>query len=216
METKDYYKILGLEPSASLHEIKKAYRKLALHFHPDKNSTDQYAGIYFAEIKEAYEVLINPVKKEHYLQQRWYAQSTGKNIKHQTVTPVNVLKQVLALDRYVSRIDMHRIDHRGLFAHIQDILPESTIDILNSFNEQDVNKDIILITLKSSRMLPFRMIVSVAKRLQRLSHNETTAKKMGQFLRHQRQMHKWEQRKTWIVLILVILICLGIFFLSQK
>jgi len=216
LQLKDYYSLLEIKPSATADEVKKAFRRLAHQYHPDKKNNNPYASTQFAEIKEAYEVLINPVKKEHYLQQRWYAQSTGKNIKHQTVTPVNVLKQVLALDRYVSRIDMHRIDHRGLFAHIQDILPESTIDILNSFNEQDVNKDIILITLKSSRMLPFRMIFSVAKRLQRLSHNETTAKKMGQFLRHQRQMHKWEQRKTWIVLILVLLICLGIFFLSQK
>ena len=139
-----------------------------------------------------------------------------QKIHHQTITPVNVLKQVLELDRHVSRIDMHRMDHRGLFIHIQNILPDSTIETLNSFNEQDINKDIILITLKSSRMLPFRMISSVAKRLQKLTHNETTAKKMDQFLRHQRQMHNWERRKIWIVLTIVLLICLAIFFLSHQ
>jgi molecular chaperone DnaJ len=216
LQPKDYYSILGIKPSATADEVKKAFRHLAHQYHPDKKNNNLYALAQFAEIKEAYEILINPVKKEYYLQQRWYAQSTGKKIKHQTVTPVNILKQILALDRYVSRIDMHRVDHRGLFDYIQDILPDSTIDILNSFNEQDINNDIILTTLKSSRMLPFGMIDSVGKRLQRLSHNESTAKKMEQFLRHQRQMHSWEQRKIWIVLILVLLICLGIFFLSQK
>ena len=216
MQPKDYYSILGIKPSATADEVKKAFRHLAHQYHPDKKNNNPYALAQFAEIKEAYEILINPVKKEHYLQQRWYAQSTGKKIKHQTVTPVNVLKQVLALDRYVSRIDMHRVDQPGLFGYIQEILPDSTIDILNSFNEQDINQDIILTTLKSSRMLPFGMIDFVGKRLQRLSHNEFTAKKMEQFLRHQRQMHSWEQRKIWILLILVLLICLGIFFLSQK
>ena len=141
---KDYYSILEIKPSATADEIKKAFRRLAHQYHPDKKNNDPYALAQFAEIKEAYEVLTNPVKKEHYLQQRWYAQSTGKKTKHQTITPVHVLKQVLELDRYVSRIDMHRMDHRGLFTHIQNVLPDSTIEILNSFNEQDINKDIIL------------------------------------------------------------------------
>ena len=213
---KDYYSILEITPSATADEIKKAFRRLAHQYHPDKKNNDPYALARFAEIKEAYEVLTNPLKKEHYLQQRWYAQSTGKKIKHQTVTPVSVLKQVLELDRYVSRIDMHRMDHRGLFSHIQNILSDSTIETLNSFNEQDINRDIILITLKSGRMLPFQMLVLLAKRLQKLTHNETTAKKLEQFLRHHRQMHNWERRKIWIVLVIVLLICLGIFFMSQQ
>ena len=216
MQLKDYYSILGIPSSATADEIKKAFRRLAHQYHPDKKNNNPYALAQFAEIKEAYEVLTNPVKKEHYLQHRWYAQSTGKKIKHQTTTPVNVLKQVLELDRYVSRIDMHRMDHLGLFTHIQNILSDQTIDILNSFNERDINKDIILITLKSGRVLPFRMIIALVKRLQKLAHNETTAKKIDQFLRQQRRMHNWERRKIWIVLIIVLLICLGIFFLSQQ
>ena len=71
MEIKDYYKILELEPSASLQDIKKAYRRLAQQFHPDKNQNDQYALIHFTEIKEAFEVLTNPSRKNNYLQQEF-------------------------------------------------------------------------------------------------------------------------------------------------
>lgn len=60
---KDYYKILGLERSASTDEIKKAYRKLAVLHHPDKNGGDDSK---FKEISEAYEVLSNPEKKSQY------------------------------------------------------------------------------------------------------------------------------------------------------
>ena len=67
MHLKDYYNILSIEPSATLSEIKKAYRKLAHQSHPDKNQNDPYASALFAEIKEAYEVLTNPTKKEYYL-----------------------------------------------------------------------------------------------------------------------------------------------------
>lgn len=60
---KDYYKILGIERSASAEEIKKAYRKLAVQYHPDKNNGDDSK---FKEISEAYEVLSTPEKKSQY------------------------------------------------------------------------------------------------------------------------------------------------------
>ncbi len=65
MKLKDYYKVLHLSSTASSDEIKKAYRKLALQFHPDKNSTPQAKAV-FQEINEAYGVLSDPVKKNNY------------------------------------------------------------------------------------------------------------------------------------------------------
>jgi len=64
--SKDYYKILQVQPTASYEEIKKSYRKLALKYHPDKNPNNQEAESRFKELNEAYEVLSNPEKKEEY------------------------------------------------------------------------------------------------------------------------------------------------------
>jgi molecular chaperone DnaJ len=75
MNFRDHYAILGILPSASQEEIKKAYRLLALQYHPDKTGGDPYAAVQFEAIKEAYEVLTNPRKKELYLQQRWYGKA---------------------------------------------------------------------------------------------------------------------------------------------
>lgn len=66
MVFKDYYKILGLKTSASSDEIKKAYRKLAMLYHPDKNPDDSAAEEKFKEIAEAYEVLIDSEKRLKY------------------------------------------------------------------------------------------------------------------------------------------------------
>ncbi|MGM0427932.1 MAG: DnaJ C-terminal domain-containing protein [Thermodesulfobacteriota bacterium] len=66
MAGKDYYKILGLTRSASPEEIKKAYRKLALKYHPDHNKGDTAAEAKFKDISEAYAVLSNPEKKKQY------------------------------------------------------------------------------------------------------------------------------------------------------
>lgn len=62
----DYYKVLGVEKGASQSELKKAYRKLALKYHPDKTKGDKNSEAKFKEISEAYAVLSDPEKKQQY------------------------------------------------------------------------------------------------------------------------------------------------------
>jgi curved DNA-binding protein len=66
MEYKDYYKTLGVGRSADEAEIKKAYRQLAMKYHPDKNPGDKSAEEKFKEINEAYQVLSDPEKRSRY------------------------------------------------------------------------------------------------------------------------------------------------------
>ena len=66
MDYKDYYKILGVERNASEDDIRKAYRKLAMQYHPDRNPNDKQAEERFKEINEAYQVLNDPKKRAHY------------------------------------------------------------------------------------------------------------------------------------------------------
>ena len=66
MAKNEYYKLLGLEKGASADDIKKAFRKLAVKYHPDRNPGDKTAEDKFKEINEAYAVLSDPQKKEQY------------------------------------------------------------------------------------------------------------------------------------------------------
>ena len=65
-EKRDYYEVLGVAKTASADEIKSAYRKLAMKYHPDRNPGDESAKAKFQEASEAYEVLSNPEKRQRY------------------------------------------------------------------------------------------------------------------------------------------------------
>ena len=66
MSNIEYYNVLGVDKSANGDEIKKAYRKLAMMYHPDKNPEDKAAEKKFKQISEAYSVLSNPEKRADY------------------------------------------------------------------------------------------------------------------------------------------------------
>ena len=74
MSQRDFYDILGVSRSAGIDEIKKAYRKLAVKYHPDKNPNDKEAEEKFKEISAAFDVLKDPDKRYH----RWVPMSPNR------------------------------------------------------------------------------------------------------------------------------------------
>jgi curved DNA-binding protein CbpA len=77
---KDYYYFLGIPQNASAEDIKRAYRKLSLKYHPDKNENDVYFSDRFKEVREAYETLTDPQRKKIYDQNLGSQQRNVKSI----------------------------------------------------------------------------------------------------------------------------------------
>ena len=65
-EKRDYYEVLGVERTVEVTELKKAYRRLAMEHHPDRNPGNAEAEAKFKEASEAYQVLSDPQKRAHY------------------------------------------------------------------------------------------------------------------------------------------------------
>ena len=80
---KDYYEILGVSNTASADEIKQAYRKLSLKFHPDKNPGDNYFEEWSKKINEAYEILGNVAKRQEY-DKKTFSNSAGNNYQQKS------------------------------------------------------------------------------------------------------------------------------------
>src|SRR5258708_7218060 len=78
---RDYYEVLGVAKDAEAEEIKRAYRKLAMQYHPDRNAGDTEAEVKFKEAAEAYEVLHDPEKRQRY-DRYGHAGLQGMNVPH--------------------------------------------------------------------------------------------------------------------------------------
>lgn len=214
MLLKDYYSILQLEPSATQLEIKKAYRKLALQYHPDITNNEPYAAAQFSAIKEAYEVLTDPAKREYYLQQRWYNQSIGKRKRQEAITPVYVLKQTIELERYISTLDVFRMDKLGLYEYINELIPDNTIQLLNNFNDLTINKEIICNLLKAGKLLPLNLAQQLSTQLKKINVDSSGTESIENYLQQHKKNDQLEKNKIWLVILVVAILILLIYFAS--
>ncbi len=108
MSKRDYYEVLGVNKGCDADDLKKAYRKLAMKYHPDRNSGDKNAEVKFKEAKEAYEVLNDPQKRQVYDQ--FGHQGIDQQSGGFQVDPL-VLVEVL-LTHLVIFLEIFLVDHK--------------------------------------------------------------------------------------------------------
>lgn len=213
---KDYYKILEIEPSAGLAEIKKAYRKLAMQYHPDKTNDNPNAAAQYADIKEAYETLIHPGKKNRYLQKRWFQKSIGKKTNYKTVTPENIFKQILELEKFVSGMDHFRFDESSLRKYILELISNDTIEKLEQYEDKTIHQLIIHHIIQTIKPLHHLNPEDILLQLKKIAaNNPATLTEIENFQNYRVRRKKADRFRLLFILGLTTIITLLIYFASR-
>lgn len=210
---KDYYQILGVKPSATIAEIKKAYRALAFKYHPDKNPGNDLAEAHFKELQQAYAALSDTVKRAAYDDERWLSGMGGSKRYQQEVTPAWLVKVCYELNESLATIDTHRMSQGALQAYILLILTDSHLAILQQHAEIAANETIIKEILKATHRLQVKYLDEIDRRLKILAGNnrpmlQAIEKHMDERIRRSRR-EKW---LPWFVLIVTIALCVLMYF----
>ena len=211
MQSKDYYNILHVLPTATGEEIKKAYRKLALQYHPDvTNHTDVSSDI-FIDIKEAYEVLSDTKKRQAYHYKRFY-----KNYQQQaSITPEMVMQQTINLAALIVVLDPHRIDYDKLSNQIMQMLDVPIIRILQADKQLIIREKIITNILKSTILLTYQMALPIHEVLLLLAtDNELQTNTIHKQTHYLKQLHFWHKYKLLVAFFVAIILCIGFYFVT--
>lgn len=209
---KDYYAILECTPLSSADDIKKKYRKLAQQFHPDKKPNDPYAAAIFQDLKEAYETLTQPTRKEAWLNERWLHQ-VHHTFQAQAfpLTPDRILKNVLKLDREFSMVDAYRMDQFTAVKDLENVMNDENLNCLKNFDEKEINQTIILHMLACTKPFSYPYLENLWEKLLKLAGDNVTQVEQIEKVKQQKRNRHLQQKLTVpLALIITILLCLMI------
>ena len=208
MQLKDHYKTLGVKPSAVQADIKKAYRELAVRYHPDKNPGNEFCEAQFKEVGEAYGVLSDKSKRAKYDDERWLSGMGHKTSYEDAVTPAWLLKVCLELNTSLAKMDTHRMSQRTLHAYILLILSDAHIGVLLREGDKTINSTIVTELLKATTLLEIGYVDEVLRGLWLIAGADVDMKQaITDNAEARRQQHRKERMFPYIVIVVTLALC---------
>lgn len=212
---KDYYKILRVEKNAPQEEIKKSYRVLAHHFHPDKNQDNTFATEYFLEIQEAYEVLSSPAARHAYDRERRIAGMDRSN--EVFVTPQALLRQAQKLAEDVRRMTAYRIDIPWLNAAVVYLLSNQHLAILTQPGLLPLRHAFLKEVIAALKGLHFPYEEAITTAVTRLVVADVAAKREWDiFFADQKRKYIFQKAVPWFAVFITIGLCLLMYWYGNK
>jgi curved DNA-binding protein CbpA len=210
----DYYKILEVSHLASMAEIKKSYRSLALKYHPDKNPNDKNAESKFKEISEAYRILSDQKTRDKYdsTQSSHKASQQSENTRNTSqqnesrVTPEIILKIVSELKSQIIGIGRNRINHYSLNNRLEELLTGEIADYLKRVDDLKTNRKIIEEYCVCCKYLNYKQFERLIPRLIYLAGTDNESLiKIQMSLKKSKNYDLWDKNKGVYILLSLIL-----------
>jgi len=172
---KNYYNVLGISTNSAQEEIKRAYRQLALKYHPDRNEGKKEFEEKFKEITEAYHILSDSEKKaKHDNEIKSYNQQKRSQNFQENFTPITflIIFRNLKSKLLVEPITVNEIE---LFNTLNNVLSDLNLNFLISQNERKVNREIIENVLFCCIFLDLSQKLLIVKKLLKLASTDSIA-----------------------------------------
>jgi molecular chaperone DnaJ len=213
---KDYYKTLGVNPSATQTEIKKAYRVLAFKYHPDKNPENSLSEARFKEIQEAYATLSVANKRIAYDDERWLS-GMGKKARHtEAVTPSWLLNICIQLNASLATMDTHSISPGTLKAYILLILTDAHLGVLQQ-GDKEINRTIITEIIKSTGKLDARYLDEIIHRLNILASGDAEMiNTISDYAEKRNRKALAEKLYPYIILVVTLALCVFMYLYADR
>jgi curved DNA-binding protein CbpA len=214
MPLKDYYQILGIEVGADKPTIKKAYRKKAFQYHPDKHE-DPSDAEFFREVQEAYEVLSDATKKEKYHYERWLEQSMGARLEG-SMPAHEIIQLIIKTEQYLSGTDKFRMNSYSLLQQLLSLFSTSRLETISNEQDGSMERTCIYSAMRMSTELKSDCQTQLKSRLKKLLNKHDSLN-----LQWEKQIStkiKSEQQERMIIPVLiffVILLCTIFYFFSM-
>ena len=206
----NHYNTLQVSPNATKEEIKKAYRKLALQYHPDIAGDDPAAEEQFRKIKAAYDILGNSKSRQAYHYKYFYTDLKPQPI----VTAHSIALMANNLARFTKALDPYRLDTEGLYLQVSQLIDDKNLAILKNANDGVLINTIVTDLLGCSLLLPFDKALSVHQALLNLADkDEGMAALINKQTRQQKMFYYWDRYKLLLALVMAIAICVTMFLL---
>lgn len=212
MPAGDYYQILNVPPTASPEDIKKAYRSLALQYHPDTAiNNNELTAKHFAEIKQAYEVLSNPATRQTYHYQRFYTDYK----KQPLLTAQRILQQSTELMQLVAVLDPYRINYEALDQQVRLLLDNASITVLQRTEDTRLTHTVLHNLLTCITLLPYAYVIPLQQPLLTLAGNdEAMMAIIHKQVRQQRLHNYWEKYKVLLAITIAVALCICFYLLK--
>lgn len=199
-----------MKPSATLRELKSAYRTLALQYHPDKNPLNSVAASRFQLITEAYQTLTTPQLKEAYLQKRWLHQAMGTPAESTKITPAQLLNAVLKANQALAAADAYRVDKKGLFRELGALIDDEKIMLLNDADQQDINYEVVRWIIDSMHLITYADRQVLLAQLKKIHAGSKAEILIQQKEKEVRAAILWARFQPVLMVLIIILLCVVI------
>ena len=210
--TKDYYRILNVKPSATEAEIKHAYRKLAMKYHPDKNEGDALAAAIFTDAAEAYKILSDTEARKQYNYERYLV--AEQEYKRPVETIETMIKRISAINRQIQNSDPFRLNKAAVLYSVKQIFP-GDINLLLTVNEPLLKQFLEKISFAAASLSTDQLKQLIVLLQPLYTKHAWLQHTLHTLLRQQQKQEHWDRYKILLAVLIAVILCL-IIFLAVK